>query len=239
MDVCECRRRRFVSGSALKIIAMASMLIDHTAVFILSAFPMFTAPFLTALGRSFSIYSCMRSVGRVAFPIYCFLLTEGFVHTRDRKKYAVRLFTFALISELPWNFVHSGKMLYSSQNVMFTLLLGYLALWAIEYFKDDAIGQAGSFLGILSVCFLGGADYGVRGLGLILILYLLRKNTLAKSVCSICMLGNVYAGLAFVPIALYSGERGFMRGRASKYAAYLFYPVHLLILGIIRYYILF
>ncbi len=210
------------------------MLIDHFALFILSELPFFTAPFLTLAGKSLSLYYISRSIGRISFPLYCFLISEGFLHTGNRKRYAIRLFAFALISEIPWNLAHSGGLLYPAQNVMFTLLFGYLALWAIEYFGNDT-ARLVSALGLIFVAaILGNADYGLRGLGLILVIYLLRRERAAQALVGTCMLGTPWAALAFVPVAFYNGERGFMRGALSKYICYLFYPAHLLLIGILR-----
>ena len=119
-------RWKVLSGSALKCIALITMIVDHTAYVLLT--------------KGTHLYTVMRAIGRLAFPIYCFLITEGFLHTRDRKKYGIRLFLFALISELPWNLMNRGTLLYEKQNVFLTLLLGYLGLCAVEYFKDRLSG---------------------------------------------------------------------------------------------------
>ncbi len=229
---------RCLSGSVLKMIAILTMLLDHTAFYILSEFPFCTASFLTLLGKSISLYSICRIIGRVAFPLFCFLVVEGFLYTKNREKYGLRLLIFALISELPWNFAHAGQLLYPSQNVMFTLFFGYLALCAIAYFENEKPKQLIALILLFFVCILCKADYGVHGLGLILCIYFLREKPIPQAIVGSCMLTNGWAaGLAFIPINLYNGERGFMRGAVSKYAAYLFYPAHLLILGLIRYFV--
>ncbi len=230
-------KRYFLSGSALKLIAMLTMLIDHTALFIFSAYPWFVEPFLTLAGRGISLYYICRLIGRISFPIYCFLLVEGFIRTGNRQKYGVRLLIFALISELPWNFVHTGALLYSNQNVIFTLLFGYIALCAFEYFRTDVVKLVCALVLIFLCCAYGGADYGLKGLGLILVIYLLRSEPVVKAVVGGCMLGNAFATLAFIPISLYNEERGFMHGKVGKYIGYAFYPAHLLLLGVMRYFL--
>ncbi len=225
----------FVSGSILKLVAMISMLIDHISSFILSGYSTFSEPFLTLAGKGISVVWIGRTVGRLAFPIYCFLLVEGFIYTKSRKKYGLRLFIFALISELPWNFVHTGGLLCSTQNVMFTLLFGYLALCALNLFSEEKLKQLALLVALFFVCCFGKTDYGVKGLGLILILFFLRNENVLKGIVGTCMLGNIRALPAFIPIGFYNGKRGFMKGSFAKYAAYLFYPVHLLLLGILRY----
>lgn len=232
MKISIAKPKPFISGSMLKLIAIITMFIDHLASYILSQISFFTNPILSF--SDISIYEICRIIGRLAFPLYCFLLVEGFIHTKNRKKYGIRLLTFAFISELPWNYAHSGKLLYSSQNVMFTLFFGYLALCALKYFDKDILKQSFSLILIFFVCFISTIDYGVRGLGLIIIIYLLRDKIIPQAIIASCLL-NWKAGLAFIPIGFYNGKRGFMKGSFSKYVGYLFYPVHILILGIIKY----
>ena len=99
------------SGTQLKIIALLSMLVDHIGCVL---FPKVTA---------------FRIIGRLAFPIFAFLIAEGMVHTSNWKKYFLRLFIFAIISEIPFDFITSGKMIdWSHQNVLFTLLLGAMSI---------------------------------------------------------------------------------------------------------------
>ena len=97
-------RWHVLSGSGLKVIAMVAMLIDHVAMVILRYDPAFTEPLITMGRHSITWYYLLRSVGRLAFPIFCFLLVEGFRHTRDKGRYALNLLIFALIiivSEIP------------------------------------------------------------------------------------------------------------------------------------------
>ena len=79
------------------------------------------------------------------------------------------------------------------------------------------------------------ADYGVKGFGLILLLYLLREQKILQAVLGTCFLTSTWVGgLAFIPINLYNGERGFIRGRILKYAFYVAYPLHILVIWLIR-----
>ena len=229
-------RWRVLSGSALKLIAVVSMLIDHIGAcfFSKSALRLSLLP-----GVSVSLYEAMRTVGRLAFPLYAFLLVEGFVHTRDRKKYALRLLVFALLSELPWNLFHTAVWHYAKQNVMFTLLLGFLGCWVIERRRAQPARStqwALALLGLLVLSIVLEADFGASGFGFILMLYLLRADALGKTVLGSCILsGRWRAGLAFIPINLYNGERGFIRGRFLGLLFYAFYPLHLLVLYLIRF----
>ena len=142
-------KRAGISGSGLKILSVIFMLADHIAavVFfhILSQNGIFylgdtSVSYMRELvqdgfvGWIYVWYQIMRRiVGRWAFPIYCFLLVEGFEKTRDRRKYAGRLLAFALVSEVPFDLAFDGKMIIlEHQNVFFTLLLGFLMIWAME-----------------------------------------------------------------------------------------------------------
>ena len=224
---------RILSGSALKLLAVVSMLIDHLAVFYWYSVPSLQVVWFTIGHRAFTPLVLMRLFGRLAFPLFAFLIVEGFVYTHSRKRYGLNLAIFALISEIPWNLVHTGGLLYPGQNVFFTLLLGYLGLCAIERFKGGRL--LGSLLGLLVVSILLRADYGCSGYAFILLLYVLRDNKILQAIIGSCFLGSRWiAGLAFIPINMYNGKRGFIQGPIAKYAFYLFYPLHLLVIWLLR-----
>lgn len=232
-------RFRILSGSALKLIAVAAMIIDHIAAYLMGKDK---TVLFTLFGKAYTRFQVMRWIGRTAFPLYAFLLVEGFFHTRDKKRYAGRLFLFALLSELPWNLVHAGKFWYpKSQNVMFTLLLGFLGMWVIERLEQDGANRkrwACALLGLLVSSVLLHADYGCSGFGFILMLCLLRSMSLYRAVVGACFLSSRWiAGLAFIPIALYSGKRGAIRSRFVSLLFYAVYPVHMLVLYFIRYHV--
>lgn len=231
------RRFKGISGSALKLIAVITMLIDHTAaVLMLGKDPVIVTPIFNILGKQESLYWLMRYVGRIALPIFCFLLVEGFLHTKNRKKYAIRLFLFAVVSDFPFDYAFKGQLSLESQNVFFTLLLGYLGMWAIESFREERLKEAVFIIGLFLISLVLNADYGCTGYGLIILLYLLRENRLCQAVlCGCFMPFDWKTALAFVPIALYNGERGFIKGRFWKIAFYAFYPVHLTVLVLIKY----
>ena len=217
------------------MIAMISMLIDHTAAFLLIKADFMNEPLFPALSEKLTLYKIFRILGRFAFPIFCFLVTEGFIHTHDRKKYGINLLVFALISEIPWNLVHSGRLLYTSQNVFFTLLLGFAALWAYDLFKEDMPKLGAVFLFLFVSSLLLRSDYGSKGMAFILILYIMRENKILQAFIGSCVLSSAALVMAsFVPINMYNGERGFIKGKAAKYAFYAFYPLHLLVLYLIR-----
>ncbi len=231
-------RIKIINGSWLKIIAVVSMLIDHIAYLILPHFDLFSEP-MFFLGKEFTIIKICRLIGRLAFPIFAFLITEGFVHTKNHKKYGLNLLTFAIVSEIPYNLFLSGKVLnLSSQNVFFTLFLGFLALYILENVKTDT-EKAIYIFGVVVLSLILKCDYGAKGVILIILLYLLKKQLPLASVLSLGLLsGGLAAWCAFVPINMYNSKRGFIKGNAMKYAFYAFYPVHMLILFVIKKFIL-
>ncbi|MBQ6875773.1 MAG: hypothetical protein IJN46_06025, partial [Lachnospiraceae bacterium] len=112
-----------LSADALKWIAMVTMFIDHLA---------YTS--LNPYGPHYvEMYTVMRTIGRIAFPLYCFLLVEGFMHTGNYRRYVLRIGLFALLSEIPFDLALMDSVLeFRSNNVFFTLLAGLLLIWGIS-----------------------------------------------------------------------------------------------------------
>ena len=220
-----------ISGSVLKLLAIVSMLVDHVGMFVCRNNELFQQAFFTIGSREITPYFLMRTFGRLAFPIFAFLIVEGFVHTRNRFSYGRNLLLFALLSEIPWNLIHGGTWHYPSQNVFFTLFFGYLGLCCFSAWKGDTLKRGLGLLTLLGITFFFRADYGFRGFAFILMLYALRNQLLLKSVIGCCMLPGAWMpGMAFVPISLYDGSRGFIRGTVWKFFFYAFYPLHLMVL---------
>ena len=221
-----------ISGSTLKLIAVISMLIDHTAATVIRSMlisPAFSSPDTQQTLRM--IYSVSRDIGRLAFPIFCFLLVEGFLHTRNPKKYAGRLFLFALISEIPFDLALFGSWFYLGyQNVLFTLLISYLSILGIRRnLRHPALQILSAAAGCAAAALLK-TDYGAMGVLMTVLLYWFRGSALrtAAGVAAAVIDSISWAGisaLAFVPIHFYNGERGRWPG---KYFFYIYYPAHLL-----------
>ena len=227
---------RCLSGSALKLIACVTMLLDHVTALILTHDSAFTVPVVALFGKGYSWYFLFRSIGRIAFPIYVFLLVEGFMHTRNRLRYGISLGVFALISEPIWDFAHFGTFYQTgSQNVFFTLLVAYIAMCLVEEFDHDQLIVVLGLACCVILAFTLKADYGPMGLALGLVTYGLRRHEALRFAASICVLQvEPQAAFSFPFMALYNGKRGFVgKGNVLKYAFYAFYPVHLLILGLI------
>ena len=181
-----------------------------------------------------TLYRLMRDLGRFAFPIFCFLLIEGFLHTRSKVRYGISLAVLAVISEIPFDLEHNGTFFYSEQNVFFTLLLGYLGLCAIARFREKPLFAFLSLLGLLVVCYYLNADYWVQGFAFIILLYALREQKLLRIFTAFLLNNFRFVLLAFLPIALYNGKRGFIRGAFLKYLFYLIYPLHIFIIYLIK-----
>ena len=229
----EYTRRFGFSGSTLKLIAIATMLMDHTGATVVRALTrrdyIFTD--LTILKHMNQLYTVMRGIGRIAFPIFCFLLVEGFMHTHDVKKYASRLFLFALISEIPFDFALKTNWFYpEKQNVYFTLLIGLLVLWGITLCQGlTSIQLLIMVAGLLAANFLK-TDYSYKGVFLIEVLYILRYSRLYQCLGGAAAISwETWAPLSFIPVFFYNGKRGL----SLKYFFYWFYPVHLLVLGVV------
>ena len=162
-----------LSGSTLKWIALLTMLIDHIGAVLLECgvLQAYSQHLPTALSyeASYSVFQAdliIRQIGRISFPIFCFLLVEGFHYTSNRKKYALRLFFFALLSEIPFDLALQGTFLeFSYQNVLFTLLFGFLTLWAMEKAKEihPGLSLIPAGLGLL-VGYFFHSDYDWKGI---------------------------------------------------------------------------
>ena len=214
------------------------MIIDHTAYFLLSLTVFGTHPLFTIGSLTVSVYWICRKIGRIAFPIYVFLLSEGFLHTKNRLLYACNLLVFALLAEIPWNLAHSGKLiLISSQNVYFTLFLGLLAILFSERFRENKhLKDIIPLIIVFAVSYFLKADYGIRGVAFALIVYLLRERKVEQALIgSGIFINNAPAVfLSFLLINTYNGNRGFICSKPLKYIYYMAYPLHILILWFIR-----
>ena len=243
------KRIKGLTGSTLKMIAVISMFIDHLGAGVISRYITKSGyldldfnnvsavqQWMEQNATLFTVYTVMRMIGRIAFPIYCFLLVEGFQHTRNRRNDALRLFIFALASELPFDLLFNSKWLESGyQNVFFTLFFGVVAMMGISWLEErQDMGRVSKTAGLLIVCAACMAaaeflktDYAAIGVMCIVLLYVFRfKKSYQIMAGCFAFLWELTAPLAFIPIGLYNGKRGWN----IKYFFYLFYPMHLLLL---------
>ena len=230
-------RFKVLSGSVLKLIACISMFADHIAKFYLSQFPWVKAELFSIAGRSINLFQLMTMFGRFAFPIFVFLLIEGFHKTHDRKKYGLSIFILALISEIPYNLMLNHSLLYMRQSVMFTLLLGYLAMCSLEYFKNKPVISMVLLLVMFLVSRYMQADYKTAGFLFILLMYGLRKERVVQCLVSAVLLPmKSMVFLALLLTGMYNGERGFIKTPVLKYCFYAFYPVHMIVIYLLARY---
>lgn len=251
-------KKREISGFGLKMIAVVTMLIDHAAAVVLWRL-------LSSSGISqvvdtnwetfHMIYRIMRCVGRMAFPIYCYLLVEGFFHSKNLWKYAKRLFVFALISEIPFDLAFNHTVLeFSYNNVFWTLGIGLIMMMSLQWIEKKAVITAQRvfmqyFLYLLKaiacmsivLCAMGLADfvfrtdYGAAGVAAIACMYFLRSNPVWGFGVAVVLLGllssptEIFALLMLIPLYFYNGTRG----KQLKYFFYVFYPAHLVLLVVL------
>lgn len=234
-----------LSAAGLRLLALFLMLLDHLWATVIP-------------GNNW-----MTWLGRLAFPIFAFQLAEGFFHTSNRKAYAKRLLVFALVAEVPFDLMYIGAPFFIfHQNVMFTLLLGFLAMWALEKARSGGTPLAwAKGAALAGLCLLGGllgfVDYGAMGVATVLVFYLARLLPWTKlwQAAGLYLLNirwfkgetliftlagremffptQGFALLALLPIWLYNGQKG-RGGRLLQYGSYLFYPAHMLLLWALR-----
>lgn len=221
-----------ISAAGLKWIAVITMMIDHFAAAVYRQLGIYDS----------TVYDLMRAIGRIAFPIYCFLLVEGFCHTRSVRNYIKNCFLFAIFSEIPFDLAIFGCVYYPwGQNVFFTLAIGLCALWVLDQFKGqyairDLLIKAAV---IVLFAYLGQTlevDYHWRGILFIILFYYCRNlEKWKRNMIGACafVTYELTAPLAFIPIQFYNGKRG----KQNKYLFYAIYPIHLLIYGLIRMYL--
>lgn len=239
-----------LTGSTLKLIAIVTMFIDHIGAVLLEngLLPQISGAVLA--GNSFNFLPTdyhfwynfdlvLRFIGRLSFPLFCFLLVEGVLHTKNIKKYALRLGIFALISEVPFDLaVYNNIFDLNSQNVFFTLFIGLVVLWAMRYFEESLpphltpLRYLVAITGMMFAEFLQ-TDYSAFGILLIVLLYEFRNNRKWQCIAGaiLTLFQSYTAPLSFIFIYFYNGERG---KHLPKYVFYAFYPVHLLVLFALR-----
>lgn len=186
--------------------------------------------------------SVMQLLGGLAVPVYAFLLVEGFMKTSNYSKYLLHILLFALISELPYDLAYGHKFVdFSSQNALFTMSICLLMLYFIKMLekKEGFLSSAGIVIIILCAIAwvtLFRAQFGLCMVGLTAVFYLFSSHHVLKTVLGIVIsLLYVTGPLSFYLLWFYNEER---KETLPKYSYYLFYPLHLLILGIFAVYIL-
>ncbi len=214
----------------LKIIGLITMFLDH---------------YQFMIGGS----EIFRIIGRVAFPIFAFTLSEGYVHTRNLKKYLLRIFCFAVGIQILFILFGYGSIV----NIFFTLFFGLVAIYILNL-KKDLVKEP--FMKVIKVILIAGIlylaqvlqlDYGAYGILLIMIFNAFRNDKL-KILMSFLVLNmfniifpnvfqiidtQIFSLISLIFIFMYNGEKG----KSIRYFFYLFYPVHFFILGVIKFFL--
>ncbi len=225
---------RCMDGYRLKRIAIVTMFIDHMAAVLMPS-------------NSTAYWIC-RGIGRLAFPIFSFLLVEGFTYTKNVKKYLARLGIFALISEIPFDLAFSDGLIRNGfllhQNIFFTLFIGLAVIYFMsiidkKYAKNIFLNNLFDCLVVIAGCYaanLLAADYRFVGVLLITSFYIFRTNKILLTMA--VLLVNILSGsklqvlavLSMLFIWLYNGKRG---RQGNKYIFYIFYPAHIFLLYLV------
>ncbi|UUX34294.1 TraX family protein [Fundicoccus culcitae] len=207
---------------------MLTMIIDHIGAILIE--PLSLTSFL-GFNHWETVYLVCRLIGRLAFPIFAFLIVEGYSHTHNFNKYLLRLISLALLSEIPFDLAFNQSWFdMSYQNIFFTLSLGLIAIWSSDRWDNQFLGTLFP-LGIIFMAEWLQVDYGAYGVFFIYILYVLRDKRLYQCIAG-AVLGflQLTASLSFILIYFYNGQKG----RANFRWMYVIYPVHLVILIFIR-----
>ena len=222
-------RKKGISQEGLKLTACISMLLDH-------------------IGAAFFPGAGLRIIGRIAFPIYCFLLTEGIAHSRHPLRYGIRLVLGALLAELPYDLLFYGGITWEHQSVMLTLLLGFAMAMCWK--------KTGQFLIPFFLCFVAAewmnTDYGGWGITLIalfllteslpdrwkyqllgMLLIFAAMNSYQVSIIGVRVPIQLFGVLSLIPIQWYSGAKS-TKSRWIQLGFYLFYPAHLALLLLLK-----
>lgn len=219
------KKRIELNSFTLKIIACISMFIDHLR-YSIPGTPMF-----------------MSYIGRLAFPIFAFQITEGYSHTKNIKKYFIRLGIFALVSQIPYSLYFKTTHL----NVFFTLFAGLLCVFIYDKLKGK--WKITSIVAIIFIAYCAeflNFDYGFYGVVIIVLFYIFKDKKILASILFVFAtfifaidkysFGGVVStitlslfactALGIVPYLLYKGKQGYK----IKYFLYFFYPCHLVFL---------
>lgn len=232
------KKLQFLSGAQLKLIAIISMLVDHVNKGLI--YPNLTSSqgFLATISDIFDI------IGRIAFPLFCFMLVEGFYKTGSRKKYLLNLLIFGVISEVPFDMSTTASFFNKNwNNVMFSLALVLVTIWIIDILKvkmqnrPKVLWYLVSFLIVAvmsTVSMLLALDYEHHAILIGYFFYLFYNMPLfAIPFGYASMYTEPWSLLGFGLTLTYNGKRG----KQSKMLGYWFYPIHMLIIGILRLYL--
>lgn len=237
--------KKILNRNHIKLIALVTMLIDHICLILQPTLPYWA-------------YLLLRTIGRISFPLFAYFVSEGFYYTKSKGKYALKLFIFGLISQMPFYLVTKPNYIYL--NIMFTFLISILFMWLFDKLFRENNGINKSLYVTISILLLFliemlsaikiTTDYSSYGI-LITLMFYIFKNQKIKSLVwfAVLVITNLSLGLLYsktieyelffvafqllaIPLLLiYNGKKGSIN---FKYVFYWFYPLHLIMLYIIK-----
>ena len=246
-----------ITGTGLKLIAMVTMLIDHIGAGLVEIWlkmNLETADY-ELYYQMYQLDIILRRIGRVAFPIFCFLLVEGFLHTKNVRNYAIRLLIVAIISEVPFDYLFFDSLFYWNHNdVLWELFLGLIMLYMFSYIDKQPLNinliyamRAVILFAAMGIAHFTRLDYGEAGVCCISSMYYLygtdrfkRLFSVAMGVLILALMDGkieIWAAVILIPMFFYQGRRGF-DNKALRTVFYLFYPAHIIALSAIAYFFL-
>lgn len=217
--------KRGLTGNQLKILAMVTMTLDHVGLSLLPQYPV------------------LRLLGRLAMPIYAFLIAQGCRHTHSRGRYLLRLFGLGAVCQGVY-YIAMGSVY---MGILITFSLSVVLIWALERAKEmkktgPILTAAAAVLGAVFVCCVlpgllpgtdFGLDYGIFGVLLPVAAYFWGLPGMGIDLTLLCLSsgGNQWWSLlALLLIACYNGQRG--KWKLGTFF-YLYYPVHLAVIQLI------
>ena len=238
-----------LNRNQIKYVAIIAMIIDHIGMFLLSP------GVAEAAWPKVALYASMRVIGRLTGPIMLFFLVEGFIHTSSRKKYAIRLLVFGLISQIPYALSHYNTLPVMDFNVIITLFITFLMLVASEKIKNRVLRIIVTFA-LIMVTFC--CDWGVVGPFMAWLFYQFRndRKMQVKAYAFVCAIQVISAAIFLakngchwygemwqagmflvIPFLLsYNGQAG-SKAAVNKWIFYIIYPLHFLVFWVIKFFL--
>ena len=236
-----------LSCNVLKLVACIFMLIDHIGYGLIHNYLIAHAMDIQpdVYKDLNKLYEICRGIGRLAFPIFCFFLVEGFLRTHNVKKYAARLLVFAFISEIPFDLgLYGVTFNWEHQNILITFFIALLMLISIRYLESNTLGLSRPVMYLTLLCavvafadiaYLLKTDYSWKCMLLVAVLYFFREAGTARLLCgAVSTCWEKYAPISFLLLYFYDPE---IRPK-YKYAFYVFYPLNFLVIYAIAYLII-
>ena len=223
-----------MSSFSLKIIALISMLCDHIGLAFLNS----------------NLF--LKIIGRISFPIFAFQISEGYKYTKNINKYFLRLLCFAIISQIPFMFFFSSiNQPIFKLNIFFTLILGLLSITFYETIKNKYSNKILSIIPVLFFVTLSqilNCDYGWFGVTIIFLFHIFKENKLMMNISILIVIimkylinyiqvphiYQLYLMIGTASSLLFINLYNNKKGKNIKYLLYIFYPLHLIILALIK-----